>query len=685
MKRLKFYILLFTLLFCAKMMPQQNDWRLYLEQLAEEHAEDESANEAMLENIFQELTMLENNPLNLNTVSRIQLERFPLLSFEQATHLANFLEKNRPIYTVYELRNVPSLDFNTIQLILPFFYAGEMVKVKPSTREMLKHGRNEIQFRLDKTLNKRAGYGEYPDSVLQQYPNRKYRGEDFYTSFKYSFTYQDKIQMGLVGEKDAGEPFFKSGYPKGYDHYGYHLIARDVGIVRTLALGDYRLSFGQGLILNNDFMLSKAWATSNMIRRTQDPKRHFSTAENGFFRGAAMVFNLKKITLTAFYSNKRFDANLSKFDEITSFKTDGYHRTPGEMEKKNNAREQATGININYRKGDFQMGASGIFHVYNKNLNPTLRKYNIYYLRDSLNLNASIDYSYRWNRLSVAGETAWAKNGAIATTNMLQYSPSSQLAVSILYRHFPISYNALHAQAFSENSRVQNERGLFLGASFTPFRRISVTTYIDFFRFPWMQYLVDTPSKGVDFYLQASYAIHRESNVEIRYRYKQKERNFTLSDNRVPTVLPYNTQKIRLRYNHVLKNGWGFRTTLDAAFYKRHSAVAEKGAMLSQNVTYRGARKIAGDFFAGFFFSDSYNARLYSYEKNILSTFYMPSFYGRGLRLALSSRYNITQKLSFSVKCGYTRYFNRETIGSGTEQIAGNSRTDIFSYLRWRF
>jgi ammonia channel protein AmtB len=72
-------------------------------------------------------------------------------------------------------------------------------------------------------------------------------------------------------------------------------------------------------------------------------------------------------------------------------------------------------------------------------------------------------------------------------------------------------------------------------------------------------------------------------------------------------------------------------------------------------------------------------------RKNILSTFYMPSFYGKGIRLALSAKFEITPQLTLSAKAGYTNYFNRDIIGSGTEQINGNSRTDLYTYLRWRF
>lgn len=659
---------------------QTNDWRTHLEQLAEDELSEE-----VVENMFQELSMLESNPLNLNSVSREQLERFPLLNYEQANGIFNFLEKNRPIFTTYELRNVPQLDFNTVELILPFFYAGEVEKSQPAVKEMLSYGRSEIQMRLDKTLNQRAGYGQFSDSILERYPNRKYRGEDFYHSLKYAFTYRDKIQFGLVGEKDAGEPFLKKGYPKGYDHYGIHLILRDIGNLKTIAIGDYRLSFGQGLILNNDFMLSKAWATNNIIRRTIEPKRHFSTAEYGFFRGMAVVYPINKIDITAFYSNKKFDANLSTDGNMTSFKTDGYHRTPSEIEKKHNSREQVMGANANYRNGNFQTGVSIVYHQYNRMLFPTIQEYNIYYLRDSTNLNASIDYSYRFKNLTVGGETAIAKNGAVATTNMFQYSPSYIFSLSALYRNLPVTYNAMHAMVFSESSRTQNENGLYVGAGFNPVRKLSVTTYMDFFRYPWVRNLVDKPSKGADIYFLGKYLIGRNSDLELRYKYKQKEQNARYPDENSRTVLPYNTQKVRLRYNTLTKTGWNFRTTADLAFYRQKHFDTEKGFMLSQNAGYRGSGKIIGDLYAGYFKSDSFAARLYSYERNILSTFYMPSFYGEGMRLALSGRYSFTSKLSFSVKMGHTRYFDRESIGSGTEMISGNSRTDIYTFLRWRF
>lgn len=666
--------------FFSSMNAQTNDWRVYLQQLSEEEAD-----ERTIENMFQELSMLEENPMNLNNLTFEQLSRFPLLTHEQVVNLSEFLDRNRPIYTVFELRNVPGFDYNTVERILPFFFAGEMEKERPSISRMLKSGRNEIRFRLDKTLDRRAGYGPFTDSILQKFPNRKYRGEDFYTSLKYSFVFRDKIQFALLGEKDPGEPFFKRDYPKGYDHYGFHLILRDVGKLRTFVVGDFRLSFGQGLVLNNDFMLSKPFGASHIIRRTQEPKRHFSTAESGFFRGTAAVFQIRNVNVTAFYSNKRFDANLSKQGDITSFKTDGYHRTLSEMEKKNNSREQVMGININYRKEGVQVGVSTVYHTCNRMYNPALHEYSYYYLRDSSNANIGIDYSYRLNKLIFAGEAAVAKNGSIAAINAIRYAPSNRFSLSLLFRHFPVSYNAMYAKAFAQNSRVQNESGLYAGATFNPLQKLSTTVYIDLFRFPWVKDRVDKPSKGLDAYFSGIYAMNPDSRFELRYKMKLKEQNARYPDHTSTTVLPCNTQRIRFAYNKALKSGWSFRSVVDAALYSRKYFSLEKGAMFSQNVGYTKGGKLSSNFFVGYFKSDSYATRLYSYERNIQSTFYMPSFYGEGMRFSLSGQCKLADGWSVSVKIGHSRYFDRQTIGTGSNQIDGNSRTDVFTYLRWVF
>ncbi len=666
----------------SKLHAQTNDWRSHIEQLVEEEID-----ELSIENMFEELSYIEQNPLNLNAITREELERFPLLSLNQANAIADFLEKNRPVYTVFELRNVYMLDFSIVEFILPFFYVGKLAQKKGpfNLGEIIKHSRHNLQLRFDKTLNNRAGYGNFSDSILSKSPNRKYLGEDFYHSLKYSIFYRDKFQAGIVAEKDAGEPFWRPDNNKGYDHYGFHFILRDVGKLKTLALGDYRLSFGQGLVLNNDFMLGKGFFTNNIMRQTTAPKRHFSTAESSFFRGAAAVVRLQNVDVTMFFSNKHIDANVSSDEEITSFKSDGYHRVPLDMTKRNNTREQVMGANVNYRVNRFQIGVSGIHHAFNRMFNPTLRYYNIDYWRGRQSMNLGIDYSYRFSKFNLTGETARSQNGAIAHIHIVQYNPSSLASFTVSYRDYPTNYQAMYAKAFAEGGRVQNERGVYIGTMFYPFAKVTVSMYGDIVSFPTPKHNIQEPSSALDLYALATYNFTRDTFFEVRYKFKRKEKNTKYPDDKTTTVLPYQNNKLRLRYLKTLRSGWYFRTTLDLANYQVLYFPQEFGYMISENFGHRGHKKIQGDGFFGYFKSDTFNARLYSYERNILSTFYMPSFYGEGFRAALSLRWNIQENLSFSVKCSQTRYLDRDVISSGTEQIDGNKRTDIFTYLVFKF
>ena len=61
-------------LFTLNVQAQMNSWRSYIEQLSEDGVDELSIN-----NMFEELSMLELNPMNLNSVSRQDLESFPLL------------------------------------------------------------------------------------------------------------------------------------------------------------------------------------------------------------------------------------------------------------------------------------------------------------------------------------------------------------------------------------------------------------------------------------------------------------------------------------------------------------------------------------------------------------------------------------------------------------------------------
>ena len=108
----------------------------------------------------------------------------------------------------------------------------------------------EVLTRLDIPLYTRKGY------------EKNYLGPAVYHSLRYSFRYGDYFQAGITGEKDAGEPFFALHDKKGYDYYSFYGLLKNRGRLKALALGNYKLGFGQGLVIGTDFGLGKTFSNA---------------------------------------------------------------------------------------------------------------------------------------------------------------------------------------------------------------------------------------------------------------------------------------------------------------------------------------------------------------------------------------------------------------------------------------
>lgn len=102
--------------------------------------------------------------------------------------------------------------------------------------------------------------------------------------------------------------------------------------LKSLAIGDYKVSFGQGLVISSDFSPGRSALVSQAERRTNGFRRHFSTNENDFFRGAAATVNWNKFDISLFYSYRKLDAGVDS-NLVRSFKTDGLHRLVRDREK----------------------------------------------------------------------------------------------------------------------------------------------------------------------------------------------------------------------------------------------------------------------------------------------------------------------------------------------------------------
>lgn len=629
------------------------------------------------EDELEELSRRLQEPLNLNTATRRQLEQFPFLTDIQVENLLAYIYIHGQMQTLYELQLVEEMDRRTIELLLPFVcvQAVEEGRGYPSLQNILKYGKHEVLARLDVPFYTRKGY------------EKEYLGPSLYHSLRYAFRYGDYLQLGVTAEKDAGEPMFALHNRKGYDYYSPYLLIRNLGRLKALALGNYRLSFGQGLVLSTDFRMGKTFSISTTEHRAGGIRKHSSTDEYNYFRGvAATVGLLPSLDFSAFYSHRSMDG-VVKDGEITSIYKTGLHRTQKEADKANLFALQLAGGNLTYEKNTLKVGVTGICYFFEHPYEPKLQKYAKYNLHGKNFYNVGLDYKYRFRRLSLTGEVAKGTKG-YALLNQLRYNLSPDYRLLLVHRYYSHDYWALFGRSFGESSTPQNENGWYLAAEAAPFARWKFFASLDFFSFPWWKYRISQPSQGMDGMFQAAYSPRRDLSMYLNYRYKRKERDVAGTSGAFTSPTHHHRFRYRLTY---VPGDFTFRTTLDYNHFRQQDIgeyrfERRQGWGISQLCAYAPSRfpwslSVQGTYF----YTDDYDSRVYTSERGMLYTFYTPSFSGRGFRCSAVARYDWNKRLMLLVKFGQTVYQDRESIGSGNDLIPGNRKADLQMQVRVKF
>ena len=637
---------------------------------------------------YEELSELAENPFNINTITKEQLEQLPFLSDVMIEAVILYVNKYGPLVSKKELFAVEELDWQTRLFLESFIYIGPKKdkKEKFSLNQMFKYNKQELTTRVDIPLNQKAGYADYPESIIQEKPNKKYYGSQFYNSIRYRFEYNKQIYWGLTAEKDAGEPFFRLYNKKGYDFYSAYLYIANMGKFKHIAIGNYKASFGYGLVMNMGFGMGKNTSSSSLRRTGVGISKYTSTDEYNYLQGLSVGYKFtNRWDASLFYSFRNIDARVDNMF-INSLKTDGYHRLYKDLEKKNTIYNNLIGCNLNYNGKFFDCGLTTVYNSFNKILNPDYQPYNHYYPRGKNFFNTGVYYKIFMNKLFISGETAIDKNGAFATINSLCYSPSVDTDITVINRYYDKKYQSLYASSFGENSTTQNEIGLYIGLETSIIPKIKLLSYIDYYYFPWKRYRVDaTGTSGFEGVFQLSYSHSNSLSMLIKYSYKNKAQNYNAGEDK-KYVLPYIRQRLRYQLNYQQNDKNSFKFIADYTNTGYWQQGSSNGFILSGSANI-GLNTLPLKFSVsgGWFSTQDYNSRVYLYEPGLLYAFSMMSFYGKGFRMGLKLQYNILKNLSFQAKCGWTHYTDRNTIGSGTEEIQGNNKTDVQFQLRLKW
>ncbi|MBL4652519.1 MAG: helix-hairpin-helix domain-containing protein, partial [Flavobacteriales bacterium] len=213
-------------------------------------AETSEAENFDLTTVFEQLYYLIDHPINLNFTSKEELQELFLLNDFQINNLLDHIEKNGKLMTIYELQAIEGLSIDDIHSILPFVkVSANFDSPHIAMKDLLKNGNHEMFIRYTRVLEEMQGYSEIDDSTLASKPNSRYLGSPDKLYARYRFKFGTNISVGITGEKDSGEEFFKGAQKQGFDFYSAHLYLKNIGKIKYLAIGDYQIMLGQGLTM----------------------------------------------------------------------------------------------------------------------------------------------------------------------------------------------------------------------------------------------------------------------------------------------------------------------------------------------------------------------------------------------------------------------------------------------------
>jgi hypothetical protein len=662
---MKMILAIFMMSFSWKAFAQQSDNEPGNEINTSRFEELAEAEESELENDYdlQQLKQFIKHPLDINGPD---LNQLPLIDPLLIDNLLAYRRLMGDIIDVHELQAVLGFNIDMIKSILPYITVGKQKLSIPLMRQRITKGKHSIIARPS-----------YIPEMSDGFRDRHFTGSRAALFLRYKYEFRNLLQFGFVADKDAGEKLINGGILP--DFVSFHFFTRDVGPLRCLAMGDYTINLGQGLIHWQSQAFHKSSSVLNIKRQSEIVRPYQSAGEYNFHRGAAATFSFRPFESTLFLSLKNLTANKDS-GVITSVITTGLHRTKSELTDKNSTSLFSSGGAVKLKLKSGQVSLNGVYHQFSLPLMKRDEPYNLYALKGRQWCNLSADYSYTWRNFHFFGEIAADGRRSTAYINGVMSSLSQRVDIAMLYRHIDKRYQSVFGNAFTETSMPANEYGFYSGISARPHLKWKIDLYADLYSFPWLKYRLDAPSTGFAYLLQVTWNPSRKTELYSRLRYRMKPLNIENEEEtfRIPGI--QSIQHWRTHFTHQISRTILIRSRVEVSSFSHQLLDAPaSGHLFYTDVVYKPYRFwLSGNFRFQAFEAGNYDARIYAYENDLLFVSSTPSFYNNGVRCYINLRAKVKVKilsnsvLTINLKMATTVYNNISYIGSGSGAISGN-------------
>jgi hypothetical protein len=638
-----------------------------------------------------------HHPLNLIAANEEEIRHSGILNEIQLANLTEHIRRTGPLLSVYELQAIAGFDAQSLQKILPFIVIDiHAATALPGLKERFSNGEHRILNRAERVVEQQKGFLPPDNSGKSQ---TRYLGSPlrYYTTYRYNSS--NKLSWGMGGKKDAGEQFLKGSQAYGFDFYSAHLVLRNYKCIQTLVLGDYSAGFGQGLISWTGIALSKTSDAFVVKKTAAGLKPYTSTNENTFLRGAGITLAAGSHTaLSAFYSHKHLDATVatrssdSTITGVKSLQTTGIHATAAEMASRHTLGQMVYGANFAFTQHKLRISCTVMQTKLSAALEPRPALYNQFEFRGKSIQNGGTEYTLVFRNMMLFGEIACShtenqslSDAGTAWIQGILFLPDPRLELAFLVRDYSRNYQSLYAKGFAESSKTTNEQGVYLGAVLKPHRAIKLSVYFDNYIQPWLQYRVNSPMEGTDFFSRLTYTPDKYTEFYLSYR-RHRKASDPPAGAAEEILFPVEgiQSNVRFQLGIKIRSGLEARSRLELIEASDSLQSIEKGYMISQDLVLKTAHHWSLTMRYALFDTPGGNTRIYALSHSVPGAYAIPSFFARGSQTNLLL--SVRPGKGFMLWLALSRIFydSKNTIAAGTlNEIKGPHETSLSCQLQW--
>jgi hypothetical protein len=586
----------------------------------------------------EQFDYFKDKPIDLNQISGEELANLFYLNSVQIKSFIIYRNMLGYFIDFHELQSLPGWDLTLLTKIRPYVYVST--------------SRNLSSFLHSNFINQKSLF-------LLRYINSFIVTDSLHShslAFKYNYDSRKNVSIGLIGENDSGEKFGFEKNKNGFDFTSGYISYKGKVFLKSLIAGDFVINLGQGLIHWQSAGFNKGASVDCIKRQDMTLKPYRSFGEFNFHRGVAIQFEKKELKLTSFLSSKKLDA-YTNFDTVnypsqtvSSFDYSGLHNTVSSSNRKSNVHEFVGGCSLQYQKHGFLLGVNFVHYNYSIPIKPkSVLPYAIFSFNGQKLSNLSFHYAKTINNFHFFGELA-SDFYHLAIVNGTIISISEKTELSFLHRMISRAYHSFYSNAFTAQTKPTNETGFYSAINMKLSRQIHLNGFIDFYKFPWLTYSVNSPSGGIESGLTMTFLPTKKTKLNFFFGYK-KDMNFQSEvrfSNENSNCMKKN---YRLDAEFHISKSFSVKTRITMSQIKKIANTSENGSLSFVDLHYKPLMKPFSATLRMFSFeTEGYNSRIYAYENDIMYTYSMNSFYGSGKGFYLNSSYKFNKRLRLEAK-----------------------------------